>query len=184
MSVSARGDGPAGGAEAALAAGLLPDERVLWTGRPDPARLVAVERKWWPGGIAVLAIAAWMIWRTDAVMLAAVVAAFGLNALTLPFRAARAGPGILYAVTDKRVRIVDPARLQPMQEYPFTALQLQLHRPPGASEGDLILRRRDFFPAAVEGVARQRRPVLFGIEAPEEVARLIREQAVRYAHNA
>ncbi len=175
---------PQARARSVLAAALLPSEQVLWTGRPDPARLVAIERKWWPGGIALVLIAAWMAWRTEADLLAAIVLVFGLNALTLPGRAARAAPGILYAVTDKRVRIVDPSRLQPMQDYPFTALKLALQASADAGRGDLHLRRRDFFPAAIEGVARQRRPVLFAIPAPAEVAALIRAQAIRYLHHA
>jgi hypothetical protein len=165
---------------------LQPGEQVLWTGHPDPQRLVQIERKWWPGGIALILLAAWSFWRADATVLAAILLLFGLNALTLPFRAARAASGILYAVTDKQVRIVDAARLSPMQTYPFTALQLQLVRPKGMAEdrGDLLLRRRDFFPAAIEGVFRQRRPAFFAIPSPDEVAVIIRQEALRYAHRA
>ncbi|HWL70745.1 MAG TPA: hypothetical protein VNS22_20530, partial [Geminicoccus sp.] len=85
---------------------------------------------------------------------------------------------------DKRVLIIDPARLQPVQPYPFTALKLQLRQVSGAGTGDLLLRRRDFFPAAVEGVARQRQPAFLAIRDPGTVAELIRHQALRFAHAA
>jgi hypothetical protein len=176
--------GPADAAEQILRRSLEGDERILWTGRPEPAALVRVERKWRAGGLALVLIALWIAWRTEALPLAALVAAFGVNALTLPWRAARAAPGILYAVTDKRVLIIDPARLQPVQPYPFTALKLQLRQAAGTETGDLLLRRRDFFPAAIEGVARQRRPVFHAIRDPVAVAELIRRQAVRFAHAA
>jgi len=176
--------GPADAAERILRRSLEGDEQVLWTGRPDPAALIRMERKWRPGGLALVLIGLWIAWRTEALPLATLVAAFGVNALTLPWRAARAAPGILYAVTDKRVLIIDPARLQPVQPYPFTALKLQLRQVSGAGTGDLLLRRRDFFPTAVEGVARQRRPVFLAIHDPGAVAELIRHQALRFAHAA
>ena len=165
-----------------LDAALLPDEEVLWTGRPDPVSLVAIERRWLPGGVLLLALAGWIVWRTEADWLALVVALAlaGINAMTLPWRAARAAGGILYAVTDRQVRIVDLFRLDPCQAYPFTALKPQLRPGSDGERGDLVLRRRDFFPAAIEGVARQRRPVFVAIDRPGQVLAIIMAQVRRY----
>ena len=173
---------PAGArARALLEAALESGERLAWSGRPDPARLIAVERKWLPGGVACIALAAWIAWRASADLLAILSAAFGLNAATLPSRAAKAADGILYALTDRRAIIVDLRRLDPLQQWPLAALKLQVRQAPGADRGDLTLRRRDFFPAALEGFVRQRRPVFFAIEYPEKVSKIAREQASRYS---
>jgi hypothetical protein len=95
------------GADTSALAGILqPDERVIWTGRPDPAATFRTQLFWWWLGMPVLGITVGLryagIISPDISYIALVIA---FTFLVAPAVMVAVAYGTTYAITDRRVII-------------------------------------------------------------------------------
>lgn len=161
-------------------------ETLLWQGAPDPARLA--QRNLWQAAFGGCFTCFALFWMGGAFFISSMIAgatgwrllsAFplfgliflvvGLGLLFSPLTAMKRGSSTVYAVTDRRLIVLESGKVL---SYSPSDLQTLERRDTPDGRGDLVFQRRTSYSS--EGHSSVREIGFFGIPNPREVERLVR----------
>lgn len=136
---------------------LLPEERLIWAGQPNPAALAKTRRAITVPGLFLVLFST--LWLAGALVIpftfdgglpsvfllffsvpGFVALGFGLTMLLSPLWYWRKAKRMAYAVTDSRVLIIEPGRVQSFESGDIKQL---VRFDKGGGNGDLIFREED-----------------------------------------
>lgn len=168
-------------------AALEPGERLVWVGQPEVARLAwrDFDLKHWLRSAPAAAVAVILLWQAaaepaDSIFtwlypLAALAALFvAVWPLMAPLRAARAARQTVYAVTDRRVFILETYPREHVRSFPPEELEEPQWRDRGDGRGDVSFAPVIELERTRQGQrSRLRKATFFSIPEPARVAREI-----------